>query len=91
MTCTEGNYRSIKPPGLGKIKPGGPLDEPPVSDGRRTAVPLERGVFLNDREVKDLIHALSQGSPLRFPLQKAANEAAAMAMGLNEVDRGAAV
>ena len=47
------------------------------------------GVFLNDWEVKGLIHALPQGSPLRS--QQAANEAAAMAMRLNEVDRGAAV
>jgi hypothetical protein len=90
MICTEGNYRYTKPPCLGKIKPGGPLDEPPAPDGRRTAVPLERGVALNDGEVKDLIHALSQGSPLRSQLQKAANEAAATAMRLNEVDRGAA-
>jgi hypothetical protein len=58
-------------------------DEPPYR--------WKGGVFLNDREGKDLIHALPQGSPLRSQLQKAANEAAAMAMRLNEVDRGAAV
>ena len=46
---------------------------------------------LNDREVEGLSHAVPQGSSLNSQLEKAANEAAAMAMRLNEVDRGAAV
>ena len=47
-------------------------------------------IVLHPQDVKELLQALPKGSHLRARLQDAANEAAAIAGHLNEVEQGRA-